>query len=278
MYQIKIKAPAKVNLSLQVLNKRADGFHNINSIMCPISLHDEIEISKAEAFSFTCDTDLGIKNEDNLVYKAAKRILEYCRADEQISINLKKNIPSGGGLGGGSSDAANVLTGIAKLLNLNIHERELFSLAEELGSDVPFFVKNSSAIVTGRGENLQYIDFSVQLPMVLIAPNFSISTAGAYSRLQRTKYSNVELIDYSSLIGRINSEPELMRQHFVNDFVHKEMEHYDDIMGIISDMYSAGAVYCNMSGSGSCCYAFFREVPNLVTYKAKHPAYILINL
>lgn len=278
MYQIKIKAPAKINLSLQVLNKREDGFHNINSIMCPIYLHDEIEITRAEEFAFVCDTDLGIENEDNIVYKAAKRILEYCNCDDKLSIKLKKNIPFGGGLGGGSSDAANVLTGIAKLLDLKISEKELFSLAEELGSDVPFFVRDSSAIVTGRGENLQYIDFSVQLPMVLIAPNFSISTAGAYSRLQRTADSTADEIDYYSIIDRIDSEPELMRKHFVNDFVHKEMEHYDDIMQIISDMYSLGAVYSNMSGSGSCCYAFFRELPSLDAYKKKFTQYKVLNI
>lgn len=278
MYQIKIKAPAKINLSLQVLNKREDGFHNINSIMCPISLYDEIEIGRAEAFAFSCDTDLGIKNEDNIVYKAAKRILKYCNSDDNLCIKLKKNIPFGGGLGGGSSDAANVLLGIAKLLELKISEKELFSIAEELGSDVPFFVKNSSAIVRGRGESLRYIDFRVKLPMVLIAPNFTISTAGAYSRLKRTTDSFADEIDYTSIIGRINSEPELMRKHFVNDFVHKEMEHYDDIMQIISDMYSLGAVYSNMSGSGSCCYAFFRELPSLESYKAKFPQYKVMKI
>lgn len=273
MYQIKIKAPAKINLSLQVLNKREDGFHNINSIMCPISLHDEIEISRAEEFAFTCDTDLGINNEENIVNKAAKRILEYCKVNDNLSIKLKKDIPFGGGLGGGSSDAANVLTGISKLLDLKISEGELFSIAEELGSDVPFFIRNSSAIVTGRGENLHYIDFRVMLPMVMIAPNFTISTAGAYSRLKRTTESYAEAIDYYSIIARISSEPEIMRRYFVNDFVHKEMEHYDDVMQIISAMYSLGAVYSNMSGSGSCCYAFFRDLPSLDAYKSQFPQY-----
>ncbi len=275
MTEIKIKAPAKINLSLQVLNKRADGFHNINSLMCPIGIFDEIIICESNDFQFTCDLDLGIPNEENLVFRAAKKLIEKYNLDGKVKISLSKKIPAGGGLGGGSSDAANVITGLCKYYEIAPLESDLIDLAASLGSDIPFFIRNSSAIVGGRGEILDYIPFELPWQLIIVAPDFGISTALAYKQLNRGNDSNIQQVDYRQIIPQILETPELMKQYFRNDFVYPEMEYYDEIANVVNTLYDNGAIYSNMSGSGSCCFGLFQNMPNVEEIKSKLTKYSL---
>jgi len=273
MNDIKIKAPAKINLSLQVLNKRQDGFHNINSIFVPIyNLYDEIEISKSSSLEFNCNVDLGISNEKNIAYKAAKMMIEKYKLSPNFKLNLIKQIPSGGGLGGGSSDAASVIKGLCKYYNLDLDFPELLSIAEQLGSDVPFFIGDSAAIVQGRGEILEFIDFEIPYEIVIIAPNFGISTAKAYQKLNKQESNDTLIIDYHSAIPKILTDPKQMKNYFVNDFVHNDMEHYKEINKIINILYENGAIYSNMSGSGSCCYGIYLEAVNINSLENSFPS------
>lgn len=280
MCYLKIKVPSKINLSLQVLNKREDLFHNINSLFVPIySLYDEIIISENPTFEFECNLDLGIKNEKNIAYLAAIKMIEEYKISPKFKISLFKNIPSGGGLGGGSSDAASVIKGLHKFCKINhnlknnfeVNNNKLFKIAEELGSDVPFFIGDSAAIVKGRGEILDFINFNINGKLLMIIPDFKISTPLAYKNLNRKADEKYDLIDYYPLINEINFKPELMKMNFVNDFVHNKMEYYEEITYIINTLYKHKAVYSNMSGSGSSCFAIFTDSMDVEKIKKSFP-------
>ncbi len=252
-----INAPAKINLGLQVLNKRSDGFHNINSFMARVPLFDKIKLESSDEFQFLCDTDLGIPNEKNLAYVAARILMDRLEINDGIKISLKKIIPAGGGLGGGSSDAAAVMLGICSFFNIQNVDDILYEIACSLGSDVPFFLKNGSAIASGRGEILEYYDYTMPWTVQIVTPNFGVNTGEAYKHLNRTEDSDIKLVEYKHYIKYLNIYPGLLRQIFRNDFVYTEMEHCSEFKFIIDKMYNAGALFANMSGSGSCCFGLY---------------------
>ncbi len=260
-----INAPAKINLGLQVLNKRSDGFHNINSFMTRVPLFDKIRLESADKFIFECDTDLGIPNNQNIAYKAARKLLNRLGIPTGIKITLTKNIPAGGGLGGGSSDAASVMKGICSFFNIGDApdvDRILYEIACELGSDVPFFLRNGSAIASGRGEVLHYVDYSLPWTVQIVAPKFGINTGVAYQNLYREDREYFT-IDYAKYIKYLNSYPVLMKQIFRNDFLYPEMEYATEFQFIIGKMYDAGALFASMSGSGSCCFGLYENHYNI---------------
>jgi len=159
---MRIRAPAKINLSLRVLGKRGDGYHLLDTVMVPIGLYDEITIAgnrlgKAgrESLKVTCNHPLVPSGEENLVYRAAALLLGRKGIRGRIRIHIRKRIPVGGGLGGGSSDAAATLRGLNRLFRLGCGRRELLSLAASLGADVPFFIYGRAARATGIGERLR---------------------------------------------------------------------------------------------------------------------------
>ena len=145
-----LKSPAKINLYLKILKKRLDGFHEIDSAFQLIDLYDEIEIINIDSneIKIICDPSI-IKKEDNIVFKAVKALKEDYRIDKGVQISLKKNIPIGAGLGGGSSNAATVLLGLSKMWNLNISHQEMLKRGKNLGADVPFFINGENAFVSG---------------------------------------------------------------------------------------------------------------------------------
>lgn len=260
-----INAPAKINLGLQVLNKRADGFHSINSLMTRVPVFDKINLESADKLVFECDTDLGIPNEKNIAYLAAKQLMNKLNISEGIKITLKKVIPAGGGLGGGSSDAAAVMKGICsyfKIPDSDELSKILYDIACSLGSDVPFFLQNGSAIATGRGEILQYFDYTLPWTVQIVAPNFGINTGIAYQNLNRDG-EEYYTIDYSKYFKFLNSHPVLLKQIFRNDFVYPEMENASEFQFIIGKMYEAGALFASMSGSGSCCFGLYENPKNI---------------
>lgn len=175
-------APAKVNLSLRVLGKRADGFHEIESLFVPISLRDELEIEPAAEFSFAC-SEPGVPADDsNLVVRAARLFAERCGIEPKVRIALTKKIPHGAGLGGGSSDAATTLLALDELFATALGTAELAALAAQIGSDVPFFIHRSAAFCRGRGELVAPQEFKHQLPLLLFKPPFGVPTPWAYQR------------------------------------------------------------------------------------------------
>lgn len=202
---ISLAAPAKINLSLRILGKRPDGFHDLETFMAPLELADAVEISHAggEGVRFLCnDPDLP-SGDDNLCVKAAEAFLKGTGLDEGghgLSVTLMKKIPHGAGLGGGSSDAAAVLKGLNELFDHPLVPEELGLLAASLGSDVPFFLHDAPAICRGRGEILGEAPTLPDRGILLVKPPFPVSTAWAYGRhaemMERNEYLPAEEIQH----------------------------------------------------------------------------------
>ncbi len=184
---LKLDSPAKVNLRLEVLRKRADGYHEIRTIFQKISLHDTIRFALKEerGISITADARGLPVGKDNLVYKAAQAILKHSDYRGGISIHIAKKIPLGAGLGGGSSNAASTLKALNHLLELGLTRKEMMAMGVGIGADVPFFFLERGAVATGIGEQLEEIDLPA-ISYVLIYPNFEVSTAWAYQNTRLT--------------------------------------------------------------------------------------------
>lgn len=177
-------APAKINLSLAIRGRRDDGFHEIDSLVCPISLFDTLEITTRDSggLEFTCDDPALPTDDTNLVVRAARLFCTSCGIELQLRIVLTKRIPHGAGLGGGSSDAAATLFGLNRLFQTELSLDALSAMAAELGSDVPLFLHHSAARIRGRGELVEPVAFPHALPLLLIKPGFGVPTPWAYGR------------------------------------------------------------------------------------------------
>ena len=182
---MQVLAPAKVNLSLRVLSRRADGFHEIETFITPISLHDELALKKTETgIEFSCDDPTIPPGDENLVVRAATAFFKATGVSGGVSIRLSKQIPHGAGLGGGSSDAAATLKGLNELFATKLPREALAKLAELLGSDVPFFLFESAALCRGRGELISPQKLPESFSLLLLKPEFGVATPWAYSNWQ----------------------------------------------------------------------------------------------
>jgi 4-diphosphocytidyl-2-C-methyl-D-erythritol kinase len=203
---ITLTAPAKINLSLLILEKRSDGYHEIETLMAPLALADQLELDHApknssDLVAFSCNDPTLPTDANNLCVQAAHLFQKTLGIQEPVSISLLKKIPHGAGLGGGSSDAAAVLRGLNSLFEEPFVLEELHQLATPLGSDVPFFLDPKPAWCRGRGELLSEASSLPTWKLLLIKPPFSISTAWAYSRLQKEKKSNTIIVDGISIFN-----------------------------------------------------------------------------
>src|SRR5437868_7913236 len=170
---MQVLAPAKINLSLRVRGKRPDGFHEIETLISPISLYDTIDLEKQNRWiDFNCDDPTLSTGDDNLVVRAAKLFLEHAKIKSGVSIKLQKKIPHGAGLGGGSSDAAATLRALNQLFEAKLSREDLASLGSQLGSDVSFFLYESAALCKGRGEIVQPTKLKKKLSISLLKPAF----------------------------------------------------------------------------------------------------------
>lgn len=251
---------AKINLGLRVTGKRSDGFHDIETIFYPVGLSDALEFitvrGKTEDELVITGLDIKTRKRDNLVIKAV-RILRERRPFPLLKIHLHKAIPSGAGLGGGSSDAGYLLKAINKCLHLNISTQELKAIALETGSDCPFFIEPVPSIATGRGEVLKPIKPILEgYFIVLLNPGVAISTREAYFN---THFSSPgENLEHLAM-----QHPSEWEKLIVNDFEDFAFKLFPVIGEIKKSLYSSGAVYSSMSGSGSSVYGIFTEKPDI---------------
>ena len=179
--QLRLTAPAKINLGLDVLDKRSDGYHNIQTVMQTISLYDYIVIRPADkGIRLECDSPGIPAGEENLAYQAARLILGRAGSQQSVCIYLKKGIPPAAGLGGGSSDAATVLKGINTIMGLHLSEGELIDMGGTIGADVPFFISGGTAFAQGKGDKLTQLTSFKGMDILLIKPHFELSTASVY--------------------------------------------------------------------------------------------------
>lgn len=212
-----IKAHAKINLTLEVLGLRADGYHDIASIIQTISLHDMLTVEPSNLLSLTCNWK-DLETDENLAYRAATLLRNHTGTADGARISIEKHIPMAAGLGGGSSDAAATLVGLNRLWGLKLSAEELTSMATELGSDVPFFIHGGTAIVLGRGEQVRTLP-PADLPwMVLLTPKTKLSdkTASMYSALSHSNFTRG--VQTRKLEARIRGHGDVPAQFLFNTF------------------------------------------------------------
>ena len=253
MQATQVFAPAKINLSLKILSRREDGFHEIETLIAPVSLHDEIKIDKIDrgkGIEFRCDDPSVPRAEDNLVVRAAKSFFAAMKMTPAVSIDLKKKIPHGAGLGGGSSDAAATLLALNRLFETKLSREELAKLGSDIGSDVPFFIFESAATCRGRGELVTPAQLPGQLSILLLKPDFVVATAWAYSRWH----------DSREIPGVTYAAQEFAGQTFVNDLERPVFEKFVFLAQLkmwLLKQPEVGATL--MSGSGSTIFAVLRD-------------------
>jgi len=254
MRTLRLESPAKVNLRLEIVRKREDGYHEIRTLFQKISLHDTIHFSlkQGDGISITTNQPNLPVGQSNLVYKAAQTILSCSDYRAGISIYINKRIPLGAGLGGGSSNAATTLRALNLLLKTELSLKDMRSMGVQIGADVPFFFLEKGAIATGIGERLKEVELP-SLWYVLIYPNFEVSTHWAYqnSRLTKKKF------DYK--IQEFLATPREISKVLMNDLeiaVSKKFPQIDLMRKILS---SAGALGSLMTGSGPTVFGIFSD-------------------
>ena len=249
---MQVRAPAKINLSLKILGRRNDDFHELDTLIAPISLYDEIGIEKRaeKGIKFRCDDPSVPQGDDNLVVRAAKTFFETTKIEPSVSIELKKKIPHGAGLGGGSSDAASVMLALNDLFETKLSREALVKIAEPIGSDVPFFLFQSVAVCKGHGEMVMPVKLQRQFLILLWKPAFAVSTAWAYSRWQHSR----------EIPGIRYEVQEFAGQTFANDLERPVFEKFVFLARFKMWLLSQSEVGAGlMSGSGSTMFAVMRE-------------------
>lgn len=251
-----LQANAKINLGLDVLRRRADGFHDLETVMLPVpELFDEVEVVRAgardvrfyaEGLAVDCNPD------ENLCVRAF-RLMQQRYGIDGVEIRLNKRVPFGAGLGGGSSDATAVVLALDRLFELHLTEEELIARAAELGSDTAFFVRNTPQLCTGRGEVM--IPFEVNLhgyTLVIIKPDEGVSTREAYAGV-------VPHLPAQPLIERLRRPVETWQGSVTNDFEPSVFAAHPAIARVKQQLLDAGALYASLSGSGSALFGLFKN-------------------
>ncbi len=251
------KSYAKLNLGLRIINKREDGFHELSTIFQTINLHDLLRFEKAESLEVSADRSDIPQGPGNLVYKAADLLRKKTGYTGGVRITIEKHIPSGGGLGGGSSNAAVTLLALNRLWNLNIPHVELRALGGEIGSDVPFFFTGGTVHATGRGEIMSEIDDIDDLNILLASPPLSVSTPEAYKNVSR-------LLTYpvspNNITAFLNGEKDL--SSLTNDFEIFLFARYPLLEDVTKKIIELGAVKAGVTGSGACVFGLFNPNSN----------------
>jgi len=248
---------AKINLGLRVVSRRSDGYHNIETVMLPVTFRDVLEILPTgdNQVEFT-QTGIEIPGEafGNLCIKAWK-LFKKRTGQAGAKIHLHKAIPPGSGLGGGSSDAAATLILLNHLFHENMDESELLEMAAQLGSDCPFFIRNRPALATGRGEILDDIELPVEdKEIFLVLPGINVSTAWAYSHITPCAPAMP--------VGEVvKGDISLWRKMLVNDFEIPVFDAFPMLKAIRDQLYATGAIYAAMSGSGSAIFGIYDAFP-----------------
>ena len=254
MKTIELFSHAKINLRLDVLRKRADGYHDIPTIFQKVSLRDELQIAISKrGIDVTCDHPQVLANENNLAYKAAESILNRYNVKDGVRIEIKKNIPVAAGLGGGSSNAAYTLMGINQLFELGATKQELMKIGSILGADVPFFIFDNAALATGIGDRLETIEVNPKLWLLLVTPDIPISTSWAYRNFRMGLTNKPINIIILSCINHLSEIISILS----NDLEKVVIPRYPVIQTIKDELINKGAKGSLMSGSGSTVSGIF---------------------
>lgn len=256
---INLKALAKINLSLDVVRKREDGYHEVRMIMQTINLYDKLEIRKSDEKGIHVTTNISFlpTNENNLVYKAAKLLMEEFGIEEGVSIHLYKYIPVAAGMAGGSSDAAAVLYGMNKLFNLKLSKQDLMERGVKLGADVPYCIMRGTALAEGIGEKLTKLPPAPECFVIIAKPGISVSTKFVYENLHANELTYHPDID--GMIEEIKQGSlEGVAEKMGNVLETVTIKEYPVIEKIKDTMKENGAINAMMSGSGPTVFGLFK--------------------
>jgi 4-diphosphocytidyl-2-C-methyl-D-erythritol kinase len=257
--RVRLRSLAKINLDLRVLHKRPDGFHELRTIFQTISLTDTIEVEfRRGASKIELRSNIDIPG--NLIVKAADLAMRALRVNGQLRIRLTKRIPMGGGLGGGSSNAASMLLALPKLLGKRVPLEKLMELGAELGSDVPFFLIGGTAVGLGRGTELYPLPDAQNWPGLLITPEIHSSTAAAYASLDRQPLDEVSaaiINNFQSVALSACSPTPRPQSPAANDFEMVVFHQHPQLKSIKGKLLKLGAWRAMMTGSGSALFGFF---------------------
>lgn len=260
-HSVTVLAPAKINLFLQVLGKRPDGYHEVFSLMQAVGLYDRISLTlTSSGFSLSCDDPNLPTDSSNLAWRAVELMMRKTNREFCLDMDIRKCIPYGAGLGGGSSDAAAAMKGVRKLYDLEVSNSELADWSSELGSDIPFFFSSGAALASGRGEIIQDFPISAEFHVLLVVPDFQVSTREAYSRLKfpltnffpktdiDTRVSGTEFFKFLNQVG--------------NDFQSVVTATHPDLESCLRVLQRGGAKHAALTGSGSAVFGLFETQPN----------------
>lgn len=261
---MKLKPNAKINLGLYVVRKRPDGYHDLETVFYPIPLCDEMELVEDSSMTTELGYHLSMdghvidgSSEDNLVVKALRLLQQEGYAIKPVEIKLKKIIPSGAGMGGGSADAAFMLSGLNNLFELQIPTEKLEEYAARLGADCAVFIQNKPVYAEGIGNNFTPIDLNLKgYWLVVIKPDVFISTKAAFSMIQPKTCDN-------PLLEVIKQPVETWRENMHNDFEDSVFPQFPVIKDLKEKLYACGAIYASMSGSGSSLFGIFKDKQDL---------------
>ena len=256
---MKVLAAAKINLYLDVIRRREDGFYEIETFYQPVSLWDELTFREAPSGVTVEGDDASIPwNEDNLCHKAASLVLARCGRGAGVSIRVVKGIPPGAGLGGGSFDAAATLLAVNKLFQCGLTDNELGELAASLGSDVPFFILGRPAIGRGRGELLEEAPGLRRGWILIIKPDVTISTRWAYQNLNLVLTKGAGTAKLAALLEGLQRFPNIRLETY-NSFEAGVSDRFPSVSGILAALKAEKPVLSSLSGSGSACFAIFSK-------------------
>lgn len=257
--KVKVKAPAKINLTLDVLRRRSDGYHDVSMIMQAVSLYDYITAEETDTgeIEIICDYPGVPLDEKNIAYKACTSFFNFTKqANPGVKITIDKSIPTGAGLAGGSADGAGVIVGLNKLFSAHLKEKEMLEIAEKVGSDVPFCLVGGTRLASGTGTKLKKMRSLPGCQIVLCKPDFSISTAEAYSRVDRAGLSHPEFT--AEMVKAIYAgDMWMITSTLYNDFeVALGLEEINKIKKVMMKHKALGSC---MTGSGSAVFAIFNS-------------------
>lgn len=261
---VKVKARAKINLGLDIVGKRSDGYHLLRTVMQTISLSDDItvELKKGKPYQntievFTDGDDLIPADSDNLCIKAADVMTTDFDLQDSFSIKLYKHIPSQAGLGGGSADAAAVMRAVKCLTGVNVLPRDLETMAVRIGADVPFLIRGGTRFAEGIGEVLNPIEDAPEKPVLIVKPDFSVNTGLAYKRYDEAAI--LEHPDMDFIRTDLNKGGRAWMEKLGNVFYELMKDQYPGLTELIAELKADGAMGASMTGSGSACYGIFES-------------------
>ncbi len=255
--ELRLNAYAKVNLSLDVLGRRPDGYHEVETVLHTLELHDTVVLREAEAGIRVVCHHRGVPaDEHNLVFRTAQLLREACGVDRGVEIEVRKRIPPASGLGGGSSDAAVTLLGLAQMWKLRLDHGQLVELAAQVGSDVAFFLVGGAALATGRGERLRYLPTLPTTPVVVALPPFEVSTAWAYANLDTASIPRRP--NTARVVEALRAEDvAAVGRELCNVFEPLVSARHPQVGELKRRLLEAGALGASMTGTGPAVYGLF---------------------